>query len=110
MPIASTAAFFERLPAAFRADAADDLSAVFGFELGGDGGGRWHVVVEDGRCAVREGPAPSPQVVVVCAAADWLAIVNGALDAGAAFMAGRLRVKGDVGLALRLRDLFLKSA
>jgi putative sterol carrier protein len=109
MPIESVGAFFERLPVAFRPEAAGSLAATFGFDLEGEGGGQWHVSVGGGRCTVQPGPAAAPQVVVRCAAADWLAIVNGRLDPGAAFMTGRLRVKGDVGLALRLKDLFLKG-
>lgn len=109
MPIESVDAFFERLPSAFRPEAAGGLAATFGFDLEGEGGGQWHVSVGEGRCAVEPGPATAPQVVVRSAAADWLAIVNGRLDPGTAFMTGRLRVKGDMGLALRLKDLFLKE-
>lgn len=109
MRFESVSAFFDRLPSAFRADRAGSVSAVFGFDLAGEGGGQWHVAVEDRRCAVYPGSAASPQVVVRCEAADWLAIVNGTLDPGAAFMIGRLRVKGDITLAFALKDLFLKG-
>ncbi|HEX7125264.1 MAG TPA: SCP2 sterol-binding domain-containing protein [Thermodesulfobacteriota bacterium] len=109
MRFETVSAFFERLPAAFRADRADGVSSVFGFDLSGDGGGQWHVAVADCVCSVRQGAAPSPQVIVRCAADDWLAIVNGTLDPGTAFMTGRLRVKGDLGLAFTLKDLFLKG-
>jgi putative sterol carrier protein len=109
MPFETVSAFFDRLPVAFRADRSDGVSSVFGFDLSGDGGGQWHVAVADQACTVRAGAAPSPQVVVRCAADDWLAIVNGVLDPGAAFMTGRLRVKGDLGLAFTLKDLFLKG-
>ncbi len=109
MPIESIAAFFDRLPVAFRPGGAGGVAATFGFDLEGEGGGRWHVTIEDDRCVVHPGPAAAPQVVLRAGAADWLAIVNGRLDPGVAFMTGRLGVKGDVGLALRLKDLFLKG-
>jgi putative sterol carrier protein len=104
----SVQTFFDRLPTAFRPEAAAGLRSVFGFELAGDGGGQWHVAVADGRCDVQTGEAREPQVIVRAAAADWLAIVNGGLDPATAFMTGRLRVRGDMGLAYRLRDLFLR--
>lgn len=107
MAFESVPAFFDRLPRALRGDAARPVSAVFGFDLEGEGGGQWHVAVGDGRCTVHPGPAPAPQVVVCCRAADWLSIVNGALDPDGAFMTGRLRIKGNVALALELKDLFL---
>lgn len=109
MPFDSVAGFFDRLPSVFRPERAGGVSSVFGFDLSGEGGGEWHVAVADGACSVRQGAAPAPHIVVRCAAADWLAIVNGALDPAAAFMSGRLRVKGDFGLALALKDLFLKA-
>ncbi len=109
MPIETVSAFFERVPSAFRPEAAGGLSSVFGFDLTGAGGGQWHVAVAGGRCTVQSGAAPSPKVVVQCDATDWLAIVNGALDPGTAFMTGRLRVKGDLGLAFKLKHLFLKG-
>jgi putative sterol carrier protein len=107
VPFESIPAFFDRLPRALRGDAAGPTSAVFGFDLEGEGGGQWHVAVGDGQCAVHAGPAAAPQVVVRCRAADWLSIVNGALDPDNAFMTGRLRIRGDVALALALKDLFL---
>lgn len=109
MPIESVSAFFERLQAAFCPEAANGVAATFGFDLEGEGGGQWHVAVDNDRCTVHPGPAAAPQVVLLSTAADWLAIVNGRLDAGAAFMTGRLKVKGDIGLALRLKELFLKG-
>jgi putative sterol carrier protein len=103
----TAAEFFAQLPSRFDPAAAAGVSAVIQFELSGDGGGTWHVVIADGRCAVAEGPHSDPTLVVMASADTWLKVVDGKLDPQFAFMTGRLKVRGDMGLALRLRSLFL---
>jgi putative sterol carrier protein len=40
------------------------------------------------------------------AAQDYLDMVNGKLNPQMAFMTGKLRISGDMGLALRMQSLF----
>jgi putative sterol carrier protein len=42
---------------------------------------------------------------VACADADFLNIVNGKLNAQMAFMMGKLKIQGDMGMALKLAQL-----
>ncbi len=98
--------FFADLPDHFHADRATGLAAVFQFVLSGDGGGSWHVVVHDGTCSVASGEHPAPTITVISSAESWLKVVAGSLDPQVAFMTGRLKVKGDIGLAMRMRSLF----
>ena len=53
------------------------------------------------------GPHHDPTLVVVASAENWLKVVSGSLDPQLAFLTGRLKVRGDMGLAMRLRALFL---
>jgi putative sterol carrier protein len=39
--------------------------------------------------------------------ADFLAIVNGKLNPQMAFMSGKLKVQGDMGLAMKLQQLLV---
>ncbi len=39
---------------------------------------------------------------------DWLALASGTLDPMAAFMQGKLRIQGDMGLAMQVQTLFAR--
>jgi putative sterol carrier protein len=102
----TAAEFFEGLPGRFHADRATGVEAAFQFVLTGDGGGTWHAIVHDGTCTVAVGEHPAPTIAITVSAENWLKIVAGTMDPQTAFMLGRLKLKGDIGLAMRLRSLF----
>ena len=41
------------------------------------------------------------------AADDWASVVNGQLNPMQAFMSGKLKIQGDMALALKLQPMFL---
>jgi predicted lipid carrier protein YhbT len=98
---------FASLPGRFRSERAGDLRATYAFELEGDGGGSWTVRVADGALVVEDGAAADADVTVGAKAADWLSIVEGRMDPQLAYLTKRLRVSGDLQLALRLREVVL---
>ncbi len=81
------------------------LNAVFQFDLSGDNGGVWHVQLANGDGHVAEGPAENPGVTISMAADDFVGLTEGRLDPTMAFMSGKLKVKGDMGLAMKLQTL-----
>lgn len=83
-----------------------DLTASYQFDILGEDGGSWALVVEEGRHRIQAGSLPSPDVVVTMEAPDFVAMGSGELDGQSAFMDGRMRVRGDIGLAIRLADIF----
>ena len=97
---------FARIPEGFNADAAQGLEAVFQFEITGEAGGIWNVVIKDGTCNVREGAGENPTVTMTMSAETWLGIVNKELNGIQAFMSGKLKVSGDIMLAQRYQSLF----
>jgi alkyl sulfatase BDS1-like metallo-beta-lactamase superfamily hydrolase len=86
------------------ASAADGLEGPPGVRLtvqqrvtgGPDGDVSYHVVLEEGKVAVRAGEAAAPDVTFVQDHATAVAVACGELAAQAAFMSGRMRVTGDV--------------
>jgi len=81
------------------------VSAVYQFELSGDNGGLFHAAVDDGKATIVEEAHDSPNITITMAADDFDAMLDGKLNATSAFMAGKLKVKGDMSLAMKLQSL-----
>ena len=97
---------FDLMPTRFNKEAAKGLNAIYQFDLSGDGGGKWHVIINNDSCQVKEGPAASPSITISMTAQDYLDMLSGKLNGQMAFMTGKLRIAGDMGLALRMQSLF----
>lgn len=97
---------FTEMPSRFNKASAKGLNATYQFDLSGDGGGKWHAIIKDETCEVKEGAHSSPNITISMTAQDYLDMVNGKLNGQMAFMTGKLRISGDMGLALRLQSLF----
>jgi len=97
---------FDMMPTRFNKEAAKGLNAIYQFDLSGDGGGKWHVIINNDTCQVNEGPAASPSITISMTAQDYLDMLSGKLNGQMAFMTGKLRIAGDMGLALRMQSLF----
>lgn len=90
----------------FDASKAKGVSAVIQIKASGDGGGNHAIVIKDGKAEVIDGLADSPNATLDVAAKDWAAINSGDLDPTMAFMSGKLRVGGDMGLMMRFQSIF----
>ena len=101
---------FSAMPGNFNADAAKGMDAVIQFNLSGDGGGTYHIVIKDGACTVGEGAHASPKMTMTMAASDYVDMINGKLNGQMAFMSGKLKIAGDMGLAMKMQSLFKRPA
>jgi putative sterol carrier protein len=97
---------FDLMPSSFNKEAAKGLDAVYQFDLSGDGGGKWYVTVKNETCDVKEGTHASPNITISMASQDYLDMVAGKANGQMLFMTGKLRIAGDLGLALRMQSLF----
>ena len=96
----------ERLPQALIADKAQDIDVVVQYHLTGDEGGDWIVSINDGRCTVVSGTAPKASLTLSGDAQDYKNVLTGKTNAMAAFITGKLHLKGDKNLAMMLISLF----
>ena len=81
-------------------------NAVIQYDISGDGGGTWHAVIKDGACTVNAGLGAEPESHASIAGQDWLDMVSGKQSGQMLFMSGKLKVKGDMGLAMKLGSMF----
>ncbi|MBI3360494.1 MAG: SCP2 sterol-binding domain-containing protein [Chloroflexi bacterium] len=94
------------MPKAFLPDQAEGVNAIIQFELTGEGGGNWYATIAEGQLATASGTAANPNMTLTASAEDYLSIINGDLSAMAAFMGGKVRIKGDVNLAMKFQKMF----
>jgi putative sterol carrier protein len=97
---------FDAMGTRFKPDRAQGLKATIQYDITGEGGGAYRVDIAEGKCTVAEGAAEAPSLTLTMAAPDWLDMVGGKLNGQMAFMSGKLKIKGDMGLAMKLAGMF----
>jgi putative sterol carrier protein len=97
--------FFEEiLPLRFKPEKAKGISVTIQVNISGPRGGDWTVEIDEQRLKVMKGDCSSPKLKVAVADDDFLDIVNDKVSAQKAFFMGKINFKGDIALALKLRD------
>jgi putative sterol carrier protein len=81
------------------------IKAVFQFDISGADPGIYSIAIADGKAAVSEGTSASSNITITMASNDFADMVEGKLDGITAFMGGKLKVKGDMMLAMQLQSL-----
>ena len=102
----SPAQVFEQMPQFLNKEKAAGTNATIQFDLSGDQGGKWWIKIADGEASFGEGEAENPSLTLLADAQDYVKISLGTLDGTAAFMQGKLKIKGDMGLAIKMQTLF----
>ncbi|MFF0654896.1 SCP2 sterol-binding domain-containing protein [Micromonospora tulbaghiae] len=100
---------FNRMPALFRADRAGSTNAVIHWNITGrpDGGtDTYEIVIENGTCTVSETATRDPKLSLTMGPVEFLKIVSGGANPVMMFMTGKLKAKGDLGLAANIANLF----
>ncbi len=93
--------FFEGLEAKLGEKSAllAGMNCIYQFKVGESS---YNVTMQDGKAAVAQGDVASPNCTVTVAENDFLDMVTGKLNGQMAFLTGKLKVAGDMGLALKL--------
>ncbi len=91
---------------AFRPEKAAGVEAVIQYHLTGEGGGDFIVTIKDGKCTVTEGVAENPKMTLTAEAEDFKNVLLGRMNGMKAFMDGKLKLAGDLNLAMKLTTFF----
>lgn len=96
----------EGMPGAFVPEKAVGVEAVIQFHMTGDQASDWVATIEDGVCKVEEGTQDDPTMALTADADDYIKVVLGELDAMQAFMQGKIKLSGDLNLAMKMTNFF----
>jgi putative sterol carrier protein len=102
----TVAEIMQAMPQALIPEKAAGVKATVLLDFSGEGGKSYVVRIDDGRCEVGEGPIDQPDAVMLTTEENYVAIVEGRLDAMKAFMTGQLKVKGNLNLLLKFQQMF----
>jgi putative sterol carrier protein len=106
MPL-TIAQLMEKMPGAFLPEKAQGLDSVIHFKFTGDEPGEWNAMIKDGKCEVAQGiPRRQPNMTLTADSADYIKIFTGELDGMKAFMEGKIKLAGDLNLAMKLMQMF----
>lgn len=95
---------FDNICSRFQPEKATNDKAVFAFNLNS---ALYWTVIENGTCSAGEGDPPRvADITVVSTETDFVALINGQLNPMTAFMQGKFKVQGNMGMALKMISWF----
>jgi predicted Zn finger-like uncharacterized protein len=98
--------FFETQHTRFLPDQAAGVNAHISYDITGEGGGQWTLIVKDGECDIRPEGDPSAKTHAKMTAKTYLKLAQGKLDGRVAFMLGKIKLKGDKASVATVRGCF----
>jgi putative sterol carrier protein len=95
-----------RMPKAFKPEVAEGVNAVIQYHLTGEEAGDWIVRIQDGQCTVEQGVAENPNMTMTADSQEYKDVITGKMNGMTAFMQGKLKLAGDLNLAMKLPNYF----
>ena len=96
--------FFEVLPSRVDPERIAGMNNTYVFDI--EGAGAWTVKVADGAIEVTEGASADADCTFSATAENFEKIVAGEQNPTTAYMTGKLKIKGDMGAAMKLQKIF----
>ncbi len=100
---------FDFMKKNFNKDAALEFKKkiAFQYEIKGDGGGTWHIILDEGNYELLEGPAERAVITYIFNSVDsFYRVTTGEIDGIQAYTQGLVQVKGPVGIAQKFEPVF----
>lgn len=97
---------FPEMAASLIAGKADGIDATILFDLSGDNGGQFWIKLADGAAESGEGAVEGAAMTLKASADDWFAVSTGEMNPMQAFMTGKIKILGDMSLAMRMQTMF----
>lgn len=97
---------FAGMASIYDAEKGGDFSGIIQFHITGDQAGWYYLWFKEGRCSFGEGKAENPGVTIHTPWDVWQAISSGEISGQEAMMQGKYTVEGDLGLLMRMGQIF----
>jgi putative sterol carrier protein len=105
MEISTPKEFFEKaLPQRFNSAKATGVDVTVQINVTGPNGGEWVVTIQNQTLKTQQGTAPTADLALSMAENDFMDLMTHRISAEKAFFSGKVRFKGNITLALKLRD------
>ena len=96
-----------KMPGAFISEKATGVDAIIHFKFTGAEPGEWNAAIKDGKVEVAQGiPSKQPTMTLTADSSDYVKIFTGELDGMQAFMQGKIKLGGDLNLAMKMMQMF----
>lgn len=82
-----------------------DMMAVYQYDITGDDSGTFQLLISYGNARVVEGTEANPDCTLRLSDKNFKKMIMGKLDGTAAFITGKLKIHGSMGLALKLEGI-----
>ncbi len=99
----SSREFFEGLESRIDPSRTAGMTNTYLFEVDGQ---QWTVAVDDGSVDVTEGDAGGADCTISISEETFRKIASGEQNPTSAYMTGKIKVRGDMGAAMKLQKLF----
>jgi putative sterol carrier protein len=104
MPLTPKSYFEEKLSNGLSKDPtrASSINAVYQFNISGDDGGSWTVDLTKTEGWVTAGESDAAECTIGMTSEDFVDMITGKLPGPQAFMQGKLKIAGNMALAMKL--------
>ena len=96
----------ENHPKYFQPELAEGMDVVIQYILTGDEAGNHIITIKDGVCTTAEGMADKPNMTLTADSQEFKDVLTGRVNGMQYFMMGKLKLSGDLNLAMKLTQIF----
>jgi len=96
----------ESMPAKLRPEKVGSAKASIKLVMTGDQDGEWQINIADGKCVLPDELSVNPDVTVTMNGSDFVSLAEGKLNPVQAFMGGKIKIAGNVGLVMQMLQWF----
>jgi putative sterol carrier protein len=92
----------ETIKTSFIPEKAEGVDTIIQLKLTGSQASDWYLIIKDQTCESIQGIHPDPKMTMTVDSEDYIKMAIGEMDATMAFLKGKVKVSGDMAVALKM--------